>query len=156
MRPRKKHNDHWCSLLTIKTIPFKLVFRVVQLCSDFVTDKINIAHFAVAVWLCGWVLMFASRLMLMGFFAVVHSFIIIVALRLSLSNSNVDYIMNNTVELMTTYLHTNTTFAYNRIIRTAVEIARALINSHTHTFKHFISLSHPFYFHICVCLRCFQ
>lgn len=31
------------------------------------------------------------------------------------TNSEDDYIMNNTVELMTTYLHTNTTFALNGI-----------------------------------------
>lgn len=59
-------NDQWCSLLNI---PFKLVFRVILLCSDSVVDKIYIAQFHSG---CAVELMFLP-LMLMLFCTVVLS-----------------------------------------------------------------------------------
>lgn len=63
-----------------------------------------------------------------GFFSCLYmlpSFIITVALRRAISlNSEDDYIMNNTIELMTSYLHTNTIRTPNEISikENAVEI----------------------------------
>lgn len=116
LEEKKTIGDVCCK--TIKTIPFKLVFRVILLCSDFfVVDKISIAHFILAelIFILLTLMLFCSC-----------SFFIIVALRRSLLNSSIEYIMNNTVELMTTDLHTNTTITHNRIIKqTAVEKSHA-------------------------------